>query len=391
MLKIPPEAGERGIGGEVEKASHPKVATLHIGANCIMKRRYLLILILLFIFSGCGKRIKLPTNIPQPGAVTTDTTYIPIGLGWTEAAGLPFDGPQDVHVGFDGFVYIADTGNDRIVKFDQAGNFVDQYEGVKQPRSVSQDRLLRLLVTGGNTIYVKLKDEQMFDSLYAGADIYDTTIIVRQDTIFIDSVIFDTTYNVDTTATSYKAIAADPRPSSGYATYFVCDYTRDQINRFIFYEPNELYDLGAAIPPGFELSKTKYPTGVFTYLSGDKFRFLFCQALSYFSVQLLDGNDFNPLIPRTDSSQIYWQGTFGLAEDVAVDEFENIFVVDSEKSQVHKFSRNGVHILSFGKEGTGDEEFKNPKGIAYANKIVYVADTGNNRILRFVLSTDFPH
>jgi len=369
-----------------------------------MNKKYLLILILFLVFSGCGKRIKLPTNIPQSGVGTPDTTYVPISPAWTEAGGLSFDQPEDVHVGFDGFVYIADTGNDRIVKLDQAGNFVDQYEGAKQPRSVSQDRLLRLLVTGGNTIYIKLKDEQTFDSLYAGADIYDSTMVVRPDTVIdtvvvtpdsivIDTVIalIDTVYFIDTVATSYKAIAADPRPSSGYAMYFVCDYTRDQINRFIFYEPNELYKLAAAIPTGYELSKTKYPTGVFTYLSGDKFRFLFCQALSYFSVQLLDGNDFHPLIPRTDSSQIYWQGTFGRAEDAVVDEFENIFVVDSRKNQVHKFSRNGVHILSFGKEGTGDEEFKNPKGIAYANKIVYVADTGNNRILRFVLSTDFPH
>jgi len=97
------------------------------------------------------------------------------------------------------------------------------------------------------------------------------------------------------------------------------------------------------------------------------------------------------LIPWPDGAEIYWQGTFGLAEDVAVDEYENIFVVDSRRNQVHKFSPNGVRILCFGKEGTGEEEFKNPKGIAYANKIVYVADTGNNRILRFVLSTDFPH
>ena len=353
-----------------------------------MKKKYLLILILLFIFSGCGKRIKLPTNIPQSGAQTTDTTYVPFSEEWKDAEGIPFNHPQDVHVGFDGYIYIADTGNDRIVKLDQAGTFVDQYGGAKNPRSVSQDRLLRLLVTGGNTIYIKLKDQEMFDSLYAGADIYDTTIVVHPDTI---EGLLDTTYLVDTVTTRYEAIAPDPRPLSGYAMYFVCDYTRNQILQFIFYEPNELHNLGAVIPSGFDLSETWYPTGLFTYLSGDKFRFLFCQALDYFSVQLLDGNSFAPLIPRTDSSKIYWQGTFGLAEDVAVDEFENIFVVDSRKNQVHKFSPNGVRILSFGKEGTEENEFKNPKGIAYANKIVYVADTGNNRILRFILSTDFPH
>lgn len=369
-----------------------------------MKRRYLVILILLLIFSACGKRIKLPTDIPQPGVGVTDTTYIPVLPVWTTAGEVPFNHPQDVHVGFDGYIYVADAGNNRVVKLDKAGKFVAQYEGLKSPRSVSQDQLLRVLATGGNTVYVKLKEKQAFDSLYAGLDIYDTTIILRPDTL-IDTVIippdtiivdttiglFDTTYIVDTIPTNYEAIAPDPRLVSGYSLYLVCDYTRDQITRFIYFPPKELYDLGAIIPSGFVLSRTRFPTGIFTYLNGDKWRILFCQALEYYSVQLLDGDDLTPLIPDKDKPVIYRQGTFGVAEDAVVDEYENIFVVDSKKNQVHKFSRNGVRILSFGRKGVGEKEFKNPKGIAYANKIVYVADTGNNRILRFMLSTDFPH
>ncbi len=105
---------------------------------------------------------------------------------------------------------------------------------------------------------------------------------------------------------------------------------------------------------------------------------------------MLNGQDFSLVIPRTDSSNIYWEGTFGRAEDVAVDEYGNIFVVDGKENSLLKFSRNGVKILSFGTQGTGKKQFQNPKGIAYANKIVYVADTGNNRILRFTLSTDLP-
>lgn len=206
-----------------------------------MKKICYVILFLLLIFSACGKRIKLPTNLPPANAGTTDTTYVPISPAWTEAGGIPFNHPQDVHVGFDGYIYIADTGNDRIVKFDQAGNFVAQYEGVKNPRSVSEDPLLRLLVTGRNTIYIKLKDNVTFDSLYAGSDLYDSIPIPQLDTIFVDTVIvfpdtvieihdtligmFDTTYIVDTIPTNFEAIAPDPRPISGYATYFVCDYT----------------------------------------------------------------------------------------------------------------------------------------------------------------------
>ena len=48
-------------------------------------------------------------------------------------------------------------------------------------------------------------------------------------------------------------------------------------------------------------------------------------------------------------------------------------------------------IVSFGGTGSGPTQFRNPHGVAYyeADKILLVADTGNNRILRFKLSTDF--
>jgi len=330
------------------------------------------------VFSNCGRKIKLPTNLPEIGEGTLDTTYVPVGKPWEEANGLPFAHPQDVHIGFDGYIYIADTGNDRIVKFDRAGNFIDKYDGVKHPSSVSQDQLFRLLATGGNTIHKKGTQDENFISIYTAPDIYDTIIVTPEDTIVIDSdtVIIPAVFYVDTIVTNYEGIAPNPLPFSGYAIYYACDYTRSEITKFRFLEPKEIYNLGPAIPKGWELGKTYYPLGIFTYLTPTGFNLIFCQFLSYYTVQLLDGQDFSPLIPPTEYPDIYRQGTFGQAEDVAVDEYGNIFVVDSKKNSVLKFSKNGVQILSFGTEGTGEKEFQNPKGIAYANKIVYVADTG---------------
>jgi hypothetical protein len=356
-----------------------------------MGKKYIWILSLLIILSGCGRKIKLPTNLPELGGGTLDTTYVPIepDRPWVEAGGIPFNHPQDVHVGFDGYIYIADTDNDRIVKLDQVGNFIYQYGGVKRPSSVSQDRLFRLLATGGNIIYKKGAQDEDFLSIYTAPDVYDTVPIVIIDTTDTGIVFIDT-FRVDTSATIYEGIAPNPLPFSGYAEYYACDLTRSEITKFLFYEPSTFYDLGPAIPTGYELGKTAYPSGIFTYLTPTGFNLIFSQFLSYYSVQLLNGEDFSPVIPRTDSSNIYWQGTFGQAEDVVVDEYGNIFVVDSERNSVLKFSENGVKILSFGSQGTKGKEFQNPMGIAYSNKIVYVADTGNNRILRFMLSTDIP-
>jgi hypothetical protein len=358
-----------------------------------MGKKYILILSLLIILVGCGRKIKLPTNLPEVGKGTLDTTYVPIAPIWTEAGGIPFGHPQDVHVGFDGYIYIADTENDRIVKLDQAGNFIQQYGGVKHPSKLSQDQLFRLLATGNSIIYKKGTQDETFVPIYTAPDIYDTTHIIILDTVMTDTGIIIVpidTFRVDTSGTIYEGIASNPLPFSGYAIYYACDFTRSQITQFLFNEPFTIHNLGTVIPKGYKLGETYYPLGIFTYLTPTGFNLIFCQFLDYYSVQLLDGEDFSPVIPRTDSSSIYWQGTFGQAEDVTVDEHGNIFVVDSKKDSVLKFSKNGVRILSFGSQGTGGKEFQSPKGIAYYNKIVYVADTGNNRILRFMLSTDIP-
>ena len=358
-----------------------------------MGRKYVWILGLLIILSGCGRKIKLPTNLAEPGSGTLDTTYLPVGQAWEGASGLAFDHPQDVHVGLDGHIYIADTGNDRIVTLDQSGQFIQQYDSVENPTSVSQDRLLRLLAAGDNVIYKKGSKDEDFISIYVAPDVYDTVPIVIMDTVVSDTdtvVVPIDTFLVDTSATVYEGIAANPLPLSGYAEYYACDFTRSEITRFLFYEPSTLQNLGPAVPRGFQLGQTYYPLGISTYLTGTGFNLVFCQYLYYYSVQVLDGRDFSPVIPHTARPDIYGEETFDVAEDVAVDEYGNIFVVDSEKDSVLKFSKSGARILSFGTGGSGGKEFENPRGIAYYNKIVYVADTGNNRILRFAPSTDIP-
>ncbi|MEX0609475.1 MAG: hypothetical protein WD016_13350 [Balneolaceae bacterium] len=81
----------------------------------------------------------------------------------------------------------------------------------------------------------------------------------------------------------------------------------------------------------------------------------------------------------------------------------HIFVVDSETDSLYMFQSNGIEGInppagsaidkainvSFGGTGNGPREFNNPSGVAYFKEIVYVADTGNNRIARYKLTTDF--
>ena len=91
----------------------------------------------------------------------------------------------------------------------------------------------------------------------------------------------------------------------------------------------------------------------------------------------------------------------GLA--LAADATGYLFATDEESDSLYVFNRVGVEgvapppaagslrpvRVSFGGEGEGPLEFRDPQGVAYFNRTVYVADTGNGRISRFRLNTDF--
>ncbi|HEX6781626.1 MAG TPA: hypothetical protein VF125_06295, partial [Solirubrobacterales bacterium] len=77
-------------------------------------------------------------------------------------------------------------------------------------------------------------------------------------------------------------------------------------------------------------------------------------------------------------------GQFKNARDLSVDPSGNVWVVDSGEAgtavRLQKFNSSGTYQSQFGKEGTGNGEFKSPEGIAIDSEgNILVADTGNNR------------
>lgn len=88
---------------------------------------------------------------------------------------------------------------------------------------------------------------------------------------------------------------------------------------------------------------------------------------------------------------------------IAGDNTQYLFVLDAGKDSLFIFTSNGIEgvapppgssstkpvVVSFGGTGSGAKQFSAPSGVAYSRRIVYVADSGNNRISRFRLNTDF--
>ena len=59
-------------------------------------------------------------------------------------------------------------------------------------------------------------------------------------------------------------------------------------------------------------------------------------------------------------------------------------MADTFNHRIQKFTSNGGFITQWGSEGSGDSQFRYPKGIAVdATGNVYVADSDNYRILKF--------
>jgi hypothetical protein len=80
------------------------------------------------------------------------------------------------------------------------------------------------------------------------------------------------------------------------------------------------------------------------------------------------------LLKVADDQQTSWEKAYyGYP---AIDYYGNIWVTDEANHCIHKFDRNLKYIVSFGREGDGDGEFRSPRGLAIWRRFgqVFVAE-----------------
>ncbi len=68
--------------------------------------------------------------------------------------------------------------------------------------------------------------------------------------------------------------------------------------------------------------------------------------------------------------------TSGYLAYLVIDYYSNIWITDTKNHQIHKFDRQLNYLTSFGRKGTGDKEFEEPRGIAVFRRFgqVFVAE-----------------
>ena len=364
-----------------------------------------------------------------------EVEYVPLFPFFsTSASGSTFDAPTDVYVGFDQFLYVTDAQGLHVLE--SSGRTATFYPIAGGATSVIQDRLLNVYVTSRRDTLVNgrtwnlptvlkigglsLGTPQLLDIIWHPFD--DDTRSRRDPEDADEDVSF-----------SAVAVLAD---NSIYVTRSGPDNSTASIlsphNAVLEFNTEGRNVQRIPLNPARQnLRSALFPTDIVTNVQppqresvpSDK-GFVIAQSnpggsalqfavLSVQAVVTPDGIDYRPDTEKLQVSSLPERGdgflydTFkfenpsGLA--MAGDATGYLFVTDSAKDSLFIFTSGGIEgvapppgsrssipaIVSFGGTGDGAREFNSPQGVAYANQIVYVADTGNNRISRFRLNTDF--
>jgi hypothetical protein len=129
--------------------------------NDMMKKLWIIGLLILNIFIVTTQKISAVTTQsvpyetytigPQGRRVLTQTAYEPAGYFNTE---YTLNSPEDMYIK-DDVVYIADTGNQRILKVDQQGNAIEIITGLNTPTGIHVDDDFNIYVAdkGDKAIY----------------------------------------------------------------------------------------------------------------------------------------------------------------------------------------------------------------------------------------------
>lgn len=344
-------------------------------------KNYLIAAITTFLLLSCGgEKFPLPQQEEGNGGTSavSDTVYLQIRPVWEPATGYDFNQPRDVLLGREPLVYVADTGNDRIVMLDLAGNILGQSQPVENPVAITQDSKLNLLiVTDSNKIFRI--------NLVAVKHNIDQAPV---------ELMFEEVDNPDRRYTGISAVLSSIQGRASISYYVTATGNDKRDNQVLVFpedfdirvpdavnlEPNGLGILSAASPSSITTLRDFNTDFIFTMVGENNFK-----------VQWITGGEFGfaaRLNPAQGNFDLFQPGKFSVPEDVTVDPEGNIYVVDADRDYLFKFSALGEEQQSFGGSGSGEKQFSHPSGIAFFDKTVYVADTGNNRLVRFKLSTD---
>ena len=373
----------------------------------------------------------------EPGLLN-ETEYVPLFPFFSQSGlGGTLNRPTDVYVGFDEFIYVTDA--DGLHVLDLAGRataFIDIPGGAT---SVVQDRQFNLFITARRdtlingatwSLPVVLKYANVTTGAPTIADIIwhpfndDSRRFNLPDPMETDLEVEFTGVAIlgDNSIYVSRRGPVNERTSVILPHNTILEFNPEGVN------VQALVALNPTLP---NVRSSVNPADILTVVHPpqrdqvtDRKDFFIAQSppaggrlqfavLSILAVVTSDGIEYRPNTPLLTASTnpergdgfLYEESKFSNPSDLAfaADETSYLFVLDAGSDSLFVFTSAGIEgvapppgssstkpvIASFGGTGDGAQQFNNPQGVAYFDRIVYVADTDNNRISRFRLNTDF--
>tara|TARA_R110002049_G_scaffold3502_3_gene26235 strand:- start:3580 stop:4776 length:1197 start_codon:yes stop_codon:yes gene_type:complete len=383
----------------------------------------------LLVLTSCEKYFGDKTDldfIEIPKQNFREVAYVPVQPVLDQ-----FARPTDVLAGFDELIYVVDNGTEEIIALDQSGREVGRLR-VPGVISVTQDRKLDLLAIGTK------------DTVLSGTP-YKLTAIYRIDLStplgyglkfgrIVNTITHPFYIKISGFVNQDAAVKFNRIAVMGDNSYYVTRQgpinttsgARTPDDAILLFNANDQYITPITITANDgRLFKDyfKKPYGITTYAKPPQitstnnrdFIFTSIDDNTVLKTQLITfiesdfGSQYTPVIlPVGDFSEAdgFLYSAFKFSEPLGTtitgDGTNYIFVADAEKDSIFQFTNTGFEGVnpppasgetrfvktSFGGTGLELTQFREPVAVAHARDILYVADRGNGRVLRFKLTLD---
>ncbi|MGQ0638194.1 MAG: 6-bladed beta-propeller [Nitrososphaerota archaeon] len=281
------------------------------------------------------------TNIAVPKLLLT------LGFG----TDLKFKNPRGIAIDSEDNVYVVDSGNSQIKKFDSTGKFLLSWgsSGIghgqfKNPSGIFADQKYIYVADTGNARIQKFDRDGNF--------VYSWGAFGDEPGMFRTPV----------------ALAA-----SKLGNLFVSDSGQ---NKILVFDSNGQYkdEIRSLLTVAAKFPSTNY----ITFDSKNNFYIVVSD-----DNRVLQFSDIGTFIKSFGTSGER-EGQFNKPSSIAIDSRGNLYVTDTDNHRIQKFDSDGKFLASWGSLGSGPVQFKEPFGMAVDSKNnVYVVDRANNNVQKF--------
>ena len=260
--------------------------------------------------------------------------------------------PDDIAIGPDGLVYVADSDFHRIQVFSTEGEFIRNWggEGVGNGEFASPGGIA---ISASGEVYVA-------DTENNRIQVFDLNGVFKRKWGAFGSG-------------NREFIGPGALGVSSSGEVYVVDSFNDRIQVFdtngVFKRKWGTFGTGDG--------QLAFPDGIAISVSGE----VYIADSENNRIQVFDDNG---VFKRKWGSQGSGDGELSVPQGIAVSESGEVYVADSENNRIQVFDTNGVFKRKWGSQGPGDGEFNLPQGIAVSDSgEVYLVEMFNQRVQIF--------